>query len=91
MVKSVAEALAWADVVILAIPGPAVAQLTAEHGASLHAKLVIDAATPHESKVDYVAMPEGQHNLRVEYNQTDGWIELRVEIIRGRPEQYTLP
>ena len=55
------------------------------------AKLVIDAATPHESKVDYVAMPEGQHNLRVEYNQTDGWIELRVEIIRGRPEEYTLP
>ena len=54
-------------------------------------KLVIDASTPHESKVDYVAMPEGQHDLRVEYNQTDGWIELRVEIIRGRPEQYTLP
>jgi parallel beta-helix repeat protein len=54
-------------------------------------KLVIDAWTPHESKVDYVEIPAGQHNLRVEYNQTDGWIELRIEIIRGRPEQYTLP
>ena len=54
-------------------------------------KLVIDAWTPHESKVDYAEMPAGQHTLRVEYNQTDGWIELRVEIIRGRPEQYTLP
>ncbi len=54
-------------------------------------KLVIDAWAPHESKVDYVEMPAGQHNLRVEYSQTDGWIELRVEIIRGRPEQYTLP
>ncbi len=54
-------------------------------------KVVIDAWTPHESKVDYAEMPAGQHTLRVEYNQTDGWIELRVEIIRGRPEQYTLP
>jgi len=54
-------------------------------------KLVIDASSPHESKVDYAEMPAGQHAVRVEYNQKDGWIELRVEIIRGRPEQYTLP
>jgi parallel beta-helix repeat protein len=49
----------------------------------LDEKLVIDAWTPHESQVDYADMPPGQHTLRVEYNQKDGWIELRVEIIRG--------
>ena len=42
-VASVADALASADVVILAIPGAAVAGLTAEHGDALGHKLVIDA------------------------------------------------
>jgi len=74
-------------------PGPYTLRVISNNALRLYVddKLVIDASTLHESKVDYVAMPEGQHNLRVEYNQTDGWIELRVEIIRGRPEQYTLP
>jgi len=40
---SVADALARADVVVLALPGAAVAGLTAEHGDALDGKLVIDA------------------------------------------------
>jgi 8-hydroxy-5-deazaflavin:NADPH oxidoreductase len=42
-VVSVADALASSDVLILALPGPAVADLSAEHGEALAGKLVIDA------------------------------------------------
>jgi predicted dinucleotide-binding enzyme len=42
-VMSVAEPLAAPDVVILALPGGAVAELVAEHGEALRGKLVIDA------------------------------------------------
>ena len=42
-VTSVAHALAQAEVVVLALPGAAVAGLTAEHSDALAAKLVIDA------------------------------------------------
>ena len=42
-VASIGEALASAEVVILALPGAAVSQLTAEHGDALAGKLVIDA------------------------------------------------
>jgi hypothetical protein len=45
--------------------------------------LVIDAWTPHESQVHYAALAPGEHGLRVEYRQVDGWVELRVDIIRG--------
>ncbi len=45
--------------------------------------LVIDNWTPHESEVDYAPLSPGTHNLRVEYRQVDGWVELRVDIIRG--------
>ena len=45
--------------------------------------LVIDNWTPHESQVDYAALPAGPHGLRVEYRQVDGWVELRLDIIRG--------
>ena len=45
--------------------------------------LVIDAWQPHESQVDYAPLAAGRHELRVEYLQVDGWVELRVEIIRG--------
>lgn len=46
-------------------------------------KLVIDNWTPHESQVDYAPLAPGKHDLRVEYRQVDGWVELRVDIIRG--------
>ena len=45
--------------------------------------LVIDDWTPHESQVDYAPLSAGRHTLRVAYQQVDGWVELRVEIIRG--------
>lgn len=46
-------------------------------------ELVIDAWTPHESQVHYAPLTPGEHGLRVEYRQVDGWVELRVDIIRG--------
>lgn len=45
--------------------------------------LVIDHWQPHESLVDYAALAPGQHVLRVQYYQLDGWTELRVDIVRG--------
>jgi len=42
-VASVGDALARTDIVILAIPGAAVAELTMDHGDALAGKLVIDA------------------------------------------------
>ena len=42
-VLAIGEALDDADVVVLAIPGPAVAALAAEHAAALNGKPVIDA------------------------------------------------
>jgi parallel beta-helix repeat protein len=50
--------------------------------------LVIDNWAPHESQVDYAPLAPGQHELRVEYRQVDGWVELRLDIIRGS-ERYT--
>jgi predicted dinucleotide-binding enzyme len=41
---TVGRALAGADVVVLAVPGPAVAEVAAAHGAALAGKVVIDAA-----------------------------------------------
>src|SRR5882672_2670329 len=45
--------------------------------------LAIDAWTAHESRVDYAPITAGEHKLRVEYRQVDGWVELRLDIIRG--------
>ena len=42
-VAPIAEALSGAEVVVLALPGAAVADLVAEHGGGLGGKLVIDA------------------------------------------------
>jgi parallel beta-helix repeat protein len=47
-------------------------------------RLAIDAWTPHESRVDVVALGAGRHELRVEYYQLTGWTELRLDIVRGR-------
>ena len=46
-------------------------------------KLVIDHWTPHESLVDNAPIAAGKHRLRAEYYQKDGWMELRVEIVKG--------
>lgn len=45
--------------------------------------LVIDRWTHHESTVDNVPLTGGQHSLRVQYFQDDGWTELRLDIVRG--------
>jgi alpha-L-fucosidase len=45
--------------------------------------LVIDNWKPHESALDFAALKSGRHNLRVQYYQSDGWYELRLEIVRG--------
>ncbi len=45
--------------------------------------LVVDHWTPHESAVDVAPLAAGQHNIRVQYAQVDGWAELRVEIVGG--------
>src|SRR6267378_916228 len=50
---------------------------------SIDGTLAIDASTPHESQVDYAPITAGEHKLRVEYRQVDGWVELRVDIVRG--------
>jgi predicted dinucleotide-binding enzyme len=42
-VVAVGEAIAGAEVVVFAIPGPAVAEVAAEHGAALGGKVVVDA------------------------------------------------
>ena len=46
-------------------------------------KLALDDWAPHESVVDHTLLAGGRHELRVEYYQVDGWVELRVEFVRG--------
>ena len=46
-------------------------------------RLVIDHWTPHESLVDTAWLKGGHHALKVRYRQVDGWVECRVEIVRG--------
>jgi 8-hydroxy-5-deazaflavin:NADPH oxidoreductase len=50
-VTSIAEALDAADVVVLAVPGKAVPELVAEHGAALAGKLVVDATNQMGQRV----------------------------------------
>lgn len=46
-------------------------------------RLVIDRRNPGESRVDHAEIAPGRHELRVEYYQVDGWVELRVDVVRG--------
>ena len=46
-------------------------------------KLAIDDWTPHESAVDHAPLTGGPHELRVQYYQVDGWVELRLDMVRG--------
>jgi hypothetical protein len=54
-------------------------------------KRVIDDWTPHESLVSAVPISAGPHELRVEYYQIDGWVELRLDIVRGAQRAGGLP
>ena len=46
-------------------------------------KLTLDHWTPHESVVDHAPLTGGAHALRVQYYQVDGWVEMRLDIVRG--------
>jgi parallel beta-helix repeat protein len=54
-------------------------------------RLVIDRWTPGESRVDHAEIAPGRHDLRVAYFQVDGWVELRVEVVRGGPRSPGSP
>lgn len=54
-------------------------------------KLVIDNWSLHGSEVDQVAIAPGRHDLRVQFFQVDGWVELRLEILRGSPRSTGSP
>jgi len=54
-------------------------------------KRVIDNWKAHGSEVNAVEIAPGRHDLRVEYYQADGWVELRVEIVRGRQSSIGSP
>jgi 8-hydroxy-5-deazaflavin:NADPH oxidoreductase len=65
-VTSIAEALADEDVVILAVPGNSVDQLSAEHASALAGKLVIDATNRMGEPVanSRAALPSTVHYAR---------------------------
>lgn len=72
-VRSVPEALDAAEVVILAIPGPAVSELTAEHAGALSTKLLIDATNRLDVPVanSRAALPAGVRYARA-FNTVGG-------------------
>jgi 8-hydroxy-5-deazaflavin:NADPH oxidoreductase len=65
-VASVADALSTADVIVLALPGGAVPELVADHGAALVGKLVIDATNQMGEPVANAraALPADVHYVR---------------------------
>jgi parallel beta-helix repeat protein len=44
---------------------------------------VVDRWSLHESTTDFARLAGGRHELRVQYFQVDGWVELRLDIVRG--------
>lgn len=45
--------------------------------------LVINNWSQHGSTLDYSTISGGRHTLRVQYFQVDGWVEFRLDILRG--------
>ncbi|MCE2901444.1 MAG: NosD domain-containing protein [Gemmatimonas sp.] len=45
--------------------------------------LAIDHWRPHETSPAYATVRGGTHRLRVQYVQLGGWVELRLDILRG--------
>jgi 8-hydroxy-5-deazaflavin:NADPH oxidoreductase len=75
-IATIADAVAGADVVLVAIPGPAVAELVFTHGPDLTGKVVIDAANKigeaeANSHADIAAAAPAAHYARA-FN-TLGW------------------
>lgn len=46
--------------------------------------LVIDHFTPHETAPAYAPITGGTHRVKVQYVQVGGWVELRLDVLRGR-------
>jgi predicted dinucleotide-binding enzyme len=75
-VVEVGQAIAGADVVVFAIPGAAVAEVAAEHGAALAGKVVVDATNRMggpvvNNRAEIVAAAPAAHYVRA-FN-TLGW------------------
>lgn len=51
--------------------------------------MVIDHWTPHETAPSYADLRGGAHRLRVQYAQVSGWVELRLDILRGSVRRST--
>jgi hypothetical protein len=74
-------------------PGEYTLRTISDDGVSVwvDGKLMIHNWKPHESAVDYAPLSGGHHELRVEYYQTDGWYELRLDVLRGRDRSEGSP
>jgi parallel beta-helix repeat protein len=46
-------------------------------------RMVIDNWDLHGSEIDYAPLTGGEHEIRVQYFQIDGWAELRLDLLRG--------
>ena len=88
-VMSVADALTDAEVVILALPAAAVAELAAGHGEALHGKLVIDATNRMGEPVanSRAALPTSVRYARA-FNTVGGENMAQPEFAEGRADMF---
>ena len=63
-------------------PGDYTIEVISDDGARvwMDGKLILDAWEPHESRVDRVDITGGRRKLKVEYYESAGWAEIRVDI-----------
>lgn len=52
-------------------------------------RIVIDHFTPHETAPMYAPLEGGTHRVRVQYVQVSGWVELRLDLLRGDARRST--
>ena len=66
-------------------PGEHTLRLISEDAARVWVddRLAIDAWAPHESRPSYASLSGGTRRIRVQYLQTGGWTELRLDLLRG--------
>jgi hypothetical protein len=63
-------------------PGHYTLEVISDDGARVWVddRLVVDAWAPHESRVDRAEISGGRRKLKVEYYESAGWAEIRVDI-----------
>jgi hypothetical protein len=88
-VASVADAVAGAEVIILALPGQAVDQLALEYGAVLEGKLVIDSTNRmgHAVSNSRAALPSGVRYVRA-FNTLGGENMAEPVFADGRADMF---